>query len=118
MLHTTAAGKRVPSHELSPSCEGAREAQADLTLQTLDNNDKTARSNIAIASSSPELTKGHTIQATINGKPVHMLLDTGSAVTLLRLDIWSQCKDDSNKLKQWTGPKLVGVDGTPLQVVL
>ena len=46
-----------------------------------------------------------------------MLLDTGSAVTLLRLDIWNQCKNDSNTLDQWSGPKLVGVNGTPLQVM-
>ena len=56
------------------------------------------------------------IQAKINGKSIQLLLDTGSAVTLLRFDAWTQCKSHTDKLEQWTGSKLVGVNGTPLQV--
>ena len=56
------------------------------------------------------------VHALINGKPVQLLLDTGSVVTLLGLDTWTRCKSDSDKLEQWSGPKLVGVDGSPLQV--
>ena len=66
MLHSIIAGKRVPSHELSLSCEGARKAQADLTLQVLGS--KNGNSNISISLSSPELAKGHIVQVTINGK--------------------------------------------------
>ena len=72
MLHTTSAGKRVPSHELSPSCEGARKAQADFTLRTFGKDNKTTHPDIVIASSSPELTKGHMIQASINGNPQYI----------------------------------------------
>ena len=51
------------------------------------------------------------IHVVINGKPTQLLLDTGSAVTLLRLDAWTRCKNDADRLEQWTGSKLVGVDG-------
>ena len=89
-----------------------RKAQDGLTLQALGSNNKNL--SIAVASSSSKLTKGHMVQVTINGKTLKMLLDAGSAVTLL---IWNHCKNNSNTLDQWPGPKLVGVDGTPLQVM-
>lgn len=75
-----------------------------------------AHSSIAIATSSPESATGHKIHAEVNGKPMELLLDTGSAVTLLRLDMWNQCKGDLDQLEEWTGERLVGVDGTPLKV--
>ncbi|XP_065889700.1 uncharacterized protein [Dysidea avara] len=50
-------------------------------------------------------------------KQVNFLLDTGSAVTLLRLDVWKQCCNMPDQLEMWNGTHLVGVDGTPLTVI-
>ena len=48
---------------------------------------------------------------------MNFLLDTGSAVTLLRLDVWKQCCNTPNQLERWNGTRLVGADGTPLTVI-
>ena len=97
-------------------------AQTDLKYHTLPKEshlgkDKNkAHPNVALATSSPKFAKGQMIQARVNGNPTELLLDTGSAVTLLRLDTWVRCKGDSDQLEQWTRQRLVGVDGTPLEV--
>ena len=106
LLHTFTTGKRATSYELSHPCEGRNKAQTDWKSQTLlkekeshlCKGDLEPHADIAIASSSPELTKGHMVHAVINGKPVQLLLDTGSVVTLLGLDTWTRCKSDSDKL--------------------
>ncbi len=48
-----------------------------------------------------------------------LILDTGAAVTLLRRDVWERtatAKAGWGTLTPWTGPRLVGVNGTALQV--
>lgn len=107
---------------MSHSCEVEDVAQINLKHQTLPKENHLcedkyeAHSTVAIATSSPEFAKRHTVCAKINGKPKELLLDTGSALTLIRLDTWVQCSRESDQLEQWTGHRLVGVDGTPLKV--
>lgn len=49
--------------------------------------------------------------------PISFLLDTGAAVTLLRKDAWERVNaEKTHKLSPWSGQRLVGVDGSPLQV--
>ena len=46
--------------------------------------DQTAQpSDVFIASTSPVTTKGHTVNALINGVAPSLLVDTGSAITLI-----------------------------------
>lgn len=57
------------------------------------------------------------VQGLIEEEPVSFLLDTGAPVTLLRKDVWDSIQTKLHKdLKPWTKQKLVGVNGTPIQV--
>ena len=61
-------------------------------------------------------TSTYKITATIHNLPVSFNLDTGSDVTLIRRDIWEVVQPSDCQLIPWTGPRLVGVEGTPLHV--
>ena len=56
------------------------------------------------------------VAATINNVPVTFLLDTGSALTILRRSIWDRCKQPDDKLEPWNQQSLVGAEGTTLRV--
>ena len=56
------------------------------------------------------------LTATINGNIVVFLVDTGSALTILRKDTWERCKQPEQQLAPWSQKKLVGVEGSFLQV--
>ena len=56
------------------------------------------------------------LAATINGNTVVFLVDTGSALTILRKDIWERCKGPEQQLEPWCQKRLVGVEGSFLQV--
>ena len=60
---------------------------------------------------------GYQIEAIVNGSRTSLLLDTGAAISLLREDTWLRGKvKKRGELHPWTQHKLVGVDGSPLQV--
>ena len=46
---------------------------------------------------------------------VCFMLDAGAAVSLHRKDVWNNV-DGEQQFSPWTGPRLVGVEGTPLEV--
>ena len=53
----------------------------------------------------------------IYGVQVCFMLDTGAAISLLRKDVWNDTGGDGgHQLSPWAGPKLVGVEVTPLEV--
>ena len=52
----------------------------------------------------------------MNGISASFLMDNDAAVTLIRDDIWQQTQIASNRLEPWTGHRLLGVDGSPLQI--
>ena len=56
------------------------------------------------------------VAATIINVPVTFLLDTGSALTILRKSIWDRCKQPDDKLEPWNQQSLVGAEGTTLRV--
>ena len=56
------------------------------------------------------------VAATINNVPVTFLLDTGSALTILRKSMWDRCKQPDDKLEPWNQQSLVGAEGTTLRV--
>ena len=47
---------------------------------------------------------------------VSLLLDTGAAVSLLRKDKWDLIASPDLPLNPWNGPRLTGVEGSPLNV--
>ena len=53
----------------------------------------------------------------VDGTPTAFILDTGAAVTLLRRDLWDRGKQPPSTLEPWSGPKLVGANGTPIRVI-
>ena len=56
------------------------------------------------------------ITGQVNDRTVMFVLDTGAAVTLLQKSLWDQVKPDRTNLETWNGQRLVGIDGTTLQV--
>ena len=56
------------------------------------------------------------IQGVINAQPVHFMIDTGAAVSLISLNCWHKIKTLEDKLNVQYKPGLVGVDGSSLQV--
>ena len=59
---------------------------------------------------------GYKASRFVNNQPTQFVLDTGAAVTLLQRGIWEQMKLNKATLEPWNGQRLVGVEGTPLQV--
>lgn len=55
------------------------------------------------------------IMGNVNGVSVHFMLDTGAAVSLMQKAVWDNASG-GRELAPWTGPQLVGVEGTPLVV--
>ena len=54
--------------------------------------------------------------ATINDTVVMFLVDTGSALTILRRDIWEKCKEPQQQLVPWCQSTLIGAEGSQLHV--
>ena len=53
----------------------------------------------------------------VGSEPVSFLLDTGAAVSLISRDVWRRVNaKQPTKLQPWSDQKLVGVDGSPLEV--
>ena len=53
------------------------------------------------------------VRGHVNCKDVTFLLDTGAALTLLQSRVWERT---GVELKHYTGPDLVGADGSPIPV--
>ena len=64
-----------------------------------------------------KLSSFFSVVTTINNVPVTFLLGTGSALTILRKNIWDRCKQPDDKLEPWNQQScLVGAEGTTLRV--
>ena len=57
------------------------------------------------------------IPGNANGVPTQFLIDTGAGVSLLRKDVWDKQSSTEAILESWNGSVLVGVDGSPLDVL-
>ena len=77
---------------------------------------QTNSSDVVISSVFPMTTKGHTVVVQVNGTTSSLLVDTGSAVSLIRQDLWNKSRREYDKLEPWT-KKLVSVDGSPVSVL-
>lgn len=60
----------------------------------------------------------HKVNGLIDNYSTQFVLDTGAAVTFLRKDLWDihVVKPEDAKLEEWNGRRLVGVEGTSLDV--
>ena len=56
------------------------------------------------------------MEGRVNGIPTKILIDTGAAATVLSSEAWEKAKTVGEKLESSNGKKLVGVQGTPLQL--
>ena len=62
-------------------------------------------------------TGGYEVKGVVRDIEISFLLDTGASVTLFRKDTWERVNTASAfQLTPWAGQRLVGVDGSPLQV--
>ena len=114
------SGKQQAHHKLSHLCKGSCEAQQTSNQAPLYEGSHShrdtlqAQSEVSISSMSPAAAQGYLICTEVNGVQIELLVDTGSAVSILSLNMWNRCIH--RDLEPWTGQRLVGVDGTPLQV--
>ena len=100
---TQEAGKLEPSGAMDPPPEG--ESQEVQNSQTI------------IHTSPVSPTSGFHLPGSINGMEVSLLVDTGAAVTLLRLDTWERVVGKSPVvLEPWNAVKLLSAGGAPLTV--
>ena len=58
----------------------------------------------------------YVIEGRVNGYPVNILIDTDVAATSVSNDVWEKIRSPGAELTSATGKKLVGVQGTPLQL--
>ena len=68
----------------------------------------------------PTLSVSSAISFSVSGMigacPLELLVDTGATVSLLNVNMWNKIDSTKLSLEQWTGKKLVGVNGAPLLV--
>eukprot|EP00731_Ephydatia_muelleri_P033667 Em0035g4a len=68
----------------------------------------------------PTLSVSSAISFSVSGMigacPLELLVDTGATVSLLNVNMWNKIDSTKLSLEQWTGKKLVGVNGTALLV--
>ena len=108
---------------MSHLCKGEKEAQ-EIVHVTVSNcesqqgkeEQQTKPSDLVTSSTFPETINGHTVALQVNGTAASFLVDTGSAVSLIRHDLWEKSRREQNKLEPWT-KQLVSVDGSPVSVL-
>ena len=62
-------------------------------------------------------TDGYTVEVKICSIPISFLLDTGAAVSFLRKHLWEKVNVDGKRsLQPWSMRRLIGVDGSPLDI--
>ena len=70
-----------------------------------------------VYTSSVSPTSGFRLSGVVNGISISLLVDTGAAVTLLRLDTWEQvAAKDPVALELWPAVRLLSAGGVPLTV--
>ena len=47
---------------------------------------------------------------------VEFMIDTGAAVSLIHEDIWEKVTENKPTLTAWTGCRLVGAEGSPIEI--
>ena len=109
-----ALGETMPPEaagKLDTPCTGSR-VQEGRELMTHTEN---LRKELTVSVVTP--TGGFRVDGTVHGITASFLVDTGSAVTLIRKDIWEKMQvSKKGPLQPWSEHPLVGVDGTPLDV--
>ena len=58
----------------------------------------------------------HVIGEISNQGNVKFMIDTGTAVSLIREDIWEKVAGSKPTLTAWTGCQLVGAEGSPIEI--
>ena len=65
-------------------------------------------------------TEAYPVIRVVSGIKVRFMLDTGASVSLLSGDMWEQVSKGANvkatALEPWTGPRLTGVEGSPIVI--
>lgn len=98
--------------KLNTPCTGSR-VQEGRNFRTHGN---VPTKDLTVSAVTP--TGGFRVDGAVNGTPISFLVDTGSAVTLVRKDIWDQLQSSAEPqpLQRWSEYSLVGANGTPLDV--
>ena len=84
--------------------------------QRLEGTEHTAQQDIIISTlTSPSRIYTVTVWSKYSHQTASLIVDTGSAVSLIRHDVWK--KAFKGKISSWNGCKLIGANGTALEVV-
>ena len=101
--------------ERSPETPGKLESLGAKS-RTYEGDSKRAQNQLITISPVSSPAGGYRLKVAVNGALIPFLLDTGAAVSLLREDTWNQVNTSGITL-QVSEKQLVGVDGSPLQVL-
>ena len=101
----------------SPSAAGKLETSSALDRPLEVKESEVHYPNTYMYASPVDPTGGYHVVGSVDGVQVSLLLDTGTAVTLLREDTWSQVTaKNPQALRPWSTVTLVSAGGTPLTV--
>ena len=89
---------------MSHLCKGEKEAQeivhitaSNCESQQGEEEEQTKVSDLVTSSTFPGTINGHTVALQVNGTTASFLVDTGSAVSLIRHDLWDKSRGKQNK---------------------
>ena len=101
------ATSHASGKQFAHSARGQVLEDEQLKAQTTDSN----LTLLPVSVNSSYRLLGHTPHS-----PVSFILDTGVTISLIRRDKWDRVKVEGDDLEPWTGKKLVGAEGTALQI--
>ena len=95
-----------------------RREQGNLNaLSTADQVQKSAKEVQNVVSLAVNPTMSYYITVQVPDLALQLMVDTGAAVSLLRREQWSRLGGaEKHKMEQWDGGRLVGVEGSPVEV--
>lgn len=97
--------------------DGQVDQQPWNTISQPVNNNGNYSTADTIPAVSTGITADHTLQGNVRGIPAKFLMDTGAAASILSKHVWTKVSKLEESLDMVTGKTLMGVEGSPLNII-